>query len=456
MTALVTTLKHWLFTRNSMILIGNFSLFALLLNTLPFEAQVNTGLSILVFVAILWLTEAIHVSITALLIPLLAVLFGVFNTSAALSNFSNPIIFLFMGGFALAAALNKQELDKAIADKVLLIAKGKMSVAVFMLFGVSAGLSMWISNTATTAMMLPLVLGIMNKVDQSEDRNTYVFVLLGIAYCASIGGIATLVGSPPNAIAAAEVGLSFTEWMELGLPISMILLPIAMVILYVMTKPKLNHKFELDHAPVEWTNSKKITLSIFLLTVTLWIFGKPINAMIGGFSKFDSLVAIGAIVLLGASRVVEWKDVEKSTDWGVLILFGGGICLSNVLKETGTSVFLAHSLSGFLETAGVLLTILAVVAFVVFLTEFASNTASAALLVPLFATIAEALGMSPVILSALIAVAASCAFMLPVATPPNAIVFASGHIKQKEMMRIGMVLNLVCILVLTLFAWIFW
>ncbi|CAH6795365.1 Uncharacterized transporter HI_0608 [Vibrio chagasii] len=456
MTALVTTLKHWLFTRNSMILISNFTLFALLLNTLPFESQVNTGLSILVFVAVLWLTEAIHVSITALLVPLLAVLFGVFNTPAALANFSNPIIFLFMGGFALAAALNKQELDKAIADKVLLIAKGRMSVAVFMLFGVSAGLSMWISNTATTAMMLPLVLGIMNKVDQSEDRNTYVFVLLGIAYCASIGGIATLVGSPPNAIAAAEVGLSFTEWMALGLPISMILLPIAMLILYVMTKPKLNHKFELDHAPVEWTNSKKITLSIFLLTVTLWIFGKPINAMIGGFSKFDSLVAIGAIVLLGASRAVEWKDVEKTTDWGVLILFGGGICLSNILKATGTSVFLAHSLSGFLETAGVLLTILAVVAFVVFLTEFASNTASAALLVPVFATIAEALGMSPVILSALIAVAASCAFMLPVATPPNAIVFGSGHIKQKEMMRIGMVLNLVCILVLTLFAWIFW
>ncbi|MCG9630885.1 MULTISPECIES: DASS family sodium-coupled anion symporter [Vibrio] len=456
MTALVTTLKHWLFTRNSMILIGNFLLFATLINTLPFESQVNTGLSILIFVAVLWLTEAIHVSITALLVPLLAVVFGVFNTPAALANFSNPIIFLFLGGFALAAALNKQELDKAIADKVLLIAKGKMSVAIFMLFGVSAGLSMWISNTATTAMMLPLVLGVMNKVDQREDRNTYVFVLLGIAYCASIGGIATLVGSPPNAIAAAEVGLSFTEWMALGLPISLILLPIAMVILYAMTKPQLNHTFELDHKPVEWTNSKKITLSIFLLTVTLWIFGKPINAMIGGFSKFDSLVAIGAIVLLGASRAVEWKDVEKTTDWGVLILFGGGICLSNILKATGTSVFLAHSLSGFLEQAGVLLTILAVVAFVVFLTEFASNTASAALLVPVFATIAEALGMSPVILSALIAVAASCAFMLPVATPPNAIVFGSGHIKQKEMMRIGMVLNIVCIMALTLFAWIFW
>lgn len=456
MTALAVTLKNWFFTRNSMILTSNVLLFAILFNTLPFEPQVVTGSCILIFVAVLWLTEAIHVSITALLIPLLAVFLGVFNTQAALNNFSNSIIFLFLGGFALAAALHKQKLDQAIADKVLLIARGKMSVAVFMLFGVSAGLSMWISNTATTAMMLPLVLGVMSKLDAKKSHSTYLFVLLGIAYSASIGGIATLVGSPPNAIAAAEVGLSFTEWMELGLPISLILMPIAILVLYVMTKPDLSHQFELDHKPVEWTNGKKITLAIFLLTVTFWIFSKPINAMLGGFAKFDTLVAIGAILLLGASRAVEWKDIEKTTDWGVLILFGGGICLSNVLKATGTSVFLANGLAGFLEQAGVLLTILAVVAFVVFLTEFASNTASAALLVPVFATIAEALGLSPVILSALIAVAASCAFMLPVATPPNAIVFATGHIKQKEMMRIGMVLNVACIGALTLFAWLFW
>ncbi|EHC9867289.1 TPA: SLC13 family permease [Vibrio alginolyticus] len=456
MTALAVTLKNWFFTRNSMILNANILLFIILFNTLPFEPQVVTGLSILVFVAILWLTEAIHVSITALLIPLLAVFLGVFNTQAALNNFSNSIIFLFLGGFALAAALHKQKLDQAIADKVLLLARGKMSVAVFMLFGVSAGLSMWISNTATAAMMLPLVLGVMTKLDAKKNHNTFLFVLLGIAYSASIGGIATLVGSPPNAIAAAEVGLSFTEWMKFGVPISLVLMPIAILVLYTMTKPDLSHKFDLDHQPVEWTNGKMITLAIFLLTVTLWIFSKPINAMLGGFAKFDTLVAIGAILLLGASRAVEWKDIEKTTDWGVLILFGGGICLSNVLKATGTSVFLAHSLSGFLEQAGILLTILAVVAFVVFLTEFASNTASAALLVPVFATIAEALGMSPVILSALIAVAASCAFMLPVATPPNAIVFGTGHIKQKEMMRIGFVLNIACIAALTLFAWVFW
>ncbi|MDG2647065.1 DASS family sodium-coupled anion symporter, partial [Vibrio parahaemolyticus] len=325
MTALAVTLKNWFFTRNSMILNANILLFIILFNTLPFEPQVVTGISILVFVAILWLTEAIHVSITALLIPMLAVFLGVFNTQAALNNFSNSIIFLFLGGFALAAALHKQKLDQALADKVLLIARGRMSVAVFMLFGVSAGLSMWISNTATAAMMLPLVLGVMTKLDAKKNHNTFLFVLLGIAYSASIGGIATLVGSPPNAIAAAEVGLNFTEWMKLGLPISLILMPIAILVLYTMTKPDLSHKFELDHKPVEWTNGKMVTLAIFLLTVTLWIFSKPINTMLGGFAKFDTLVAIGAILLLGASRAVEWKDIEKTTDWGVLILFGGGI-----------------------------------------------------------------------------------------------------------------------------------
>ncbi|KLV07181.1 Anion transporter [Photobacterium aquae] len=456
MTALAMTLRNWLFDRNSLILLADIALFVVMLNTLPFEHDIVVGISILTFIAVLWLTEALHVSITAILVPLLAIGFGIFKTPQALSNFANPIIFLFLGGFALAAALHKQELDKAIADKVLLVAKGKMSVAVFMLFGVTAALSMWISNTATTAMMLPLVLGILNKVNAKSERSTYVFVLLGIAYCASIGGIATVVGSPPNAIAAAEVGLSFSEWMAFGLPISIILLPITIAILYFLIKPNLNHTFELDHQPVAWSNGKLITLAIFLLTVTFWVFSKPINAFLGGFSKFDTLVALGAIVLLGASRVVKWKDIEKSTDWGVLLLFGGGICLSNILKATGTSIFLAHSLSAFLDQAGLFFTILVIAGFVVFLTEFASNTASAALLVPVFATVAEALGVSPVVLSALIAVSASCAFMLPVATPPNAIVFGSGHIKQSEMMRAGIYLNIACIGALSIFAYLFW
>ncbi|MEC6881332.1 DASS family sodium-coupled anion symporter [Photobacterium piscicola] len=456
MTTLALTLKHWLFNRNSLILIGNSLMMFILINTLPFERNVVIGLSILFFVAVMWLTEAIHVSITALLVPLLAVGFGVFDTSKALTSFSNPIIFLFLGGFALAAALHKQQLDQVIADKVLIAAKGRMSVAVFMLFGVTAGLSMWISNTATTAMMLPLVLGVLSKVNTKSGHKTYVFVLLGTAYCASIGGIATIVGSPPNAIAAAEVGLSFTEWMTFGVPVTIILLPLTVTLLYIILKPDLNHQFELDHTPIQWSNGKLITMAIFMVTVALWIFSKPINTFLGGYAKFDTLVALSAIIMLAVSRVVEWKDIKNSTDWGVLLLFGGGICLSNILKVTGTSVFLATALSDMLHQAGLLLTILGVAIFVVFLTEFASNTASAALLVPVFATVAEALGVSPIVLSALIAISASCAFMLPVATPPNAIVFSTGYIKQSEMMRVGLYLNIVCIIFLTVFTWLFW
>ncbi len=456
MLVLTSHFPKGLFSKNAFILVSDIVIFITLLLTLPFEKSIVHGLSILIFIAILWLTEALHISITALLVPMLAVVFNVFDTSAAFSYFSNPIIFIFLGGFSLAAALHKQEIDRAIADQVLIVANGKMSVAVIMLFSVSAALSMWISNTATIAMMLPLVLGLMENVDKTTHRSTYVFVLLGIAYCASIGGIATLVGSPPNAIAAAELGLSFTDWVAMGLPISLTLLPIAVTVLYLITRPNLNHTFEIRHTTLEWTRSRKITLFIFMVTVMLWVFSKPINTLLGGYAKFDTLVAVGAILMLGASRVVKWKDIERTVDWGVLILFGGGICLSNVLKVTGTSVFLAQELSQLLSQMNMFITLLAIIGFVVFLTEFASNTASAALLIPIFASIAEVLGVSPVILSVIIAISASCAFMLPVATPPNALVFSSGHIEQKEMMRVGLVLNAVCIVTLAVIANFFW
>ncbi|MEZ9132928.1 DASS family sodium-coupled anion symporter [Vibrio breoganii] len=453
---LPTNTREWFFNRNSLIILADIVLFFALYKSLPFEPQVVLGISILVFIAVLWLTEALHVTITAILVPILAVVFDIFDTQTALSNFSNPIIFLFLGGFALAAAMHVQGLDKVIADKVLILAKGKMSAAVFMLFGVTAGLSMWISNTATAAMMLPLVLGVLSKVDADKERKTYVFVLLGVAYSASIGGIATIVGSPPNAIAAAEVGLTFTEWMAFGIPAAVIMLPLAVATLYFVLKPNLEGTFELNKEPVNWDKGKIVTLAIFSLTVFCWIFSKPINAMLGGISKFDTIVALAAIVMVSFARVVHWKDIEKTADWGVLILFGGGICLSNVLKATGTSVFLANSLSSLISDFGILFIIAIIALFVVFLTEFASNTASAALLIPIFATVAEVFGMSPVVLSVLIAVAASCAFMLPVATPPNAIVFGSGHIKQQEMMRVGIVLNIACIGALTFIASLFW
>ncbi|WP_162064300.1 SLC13 family permease [Vibrio taketomensis] len=453
---LPTNTREWLINKNSLIIIADIILFAVMYLTLPFDPKVVLGLCILVFIAILWLTEALHTTVTAILIPILAIIFGVFNTQTALNSFANSIIFLFLGGFALAAAMHRQGLDQVIADKVLVIAKGKLSVAVFMLFGVTAILSMWISNTATTAMMLPLALGILSKVNEKSGHGTHVFVLLGIAYSASIGGMGTIVGSPPNAIAAAEVGLTFTEWMSFGLPMAALLLPIAIAVLYFLLKPDLNGDFELNTAPVNWDKGKVVTLGIFLTTVTCWIFSTPINAIVGGIKSFDTVIALCAIIAVSFCRVVHWKDIEKNTDWGVLLLFGGGICLSNILKVTGASTFLANALSEVVAGLGLILVILLLAAFVVFLTEFVSNTALAALFIPLFASVAEAFGMSPIMLSVLIALAASCAFMMPVATPPNAIVFGTGKIKQSEMMRVGLILNLVCIGVLGAVALIFW
>ncbi len=441
---------------SNLIILINAALFVALQLWLPFEPAIVDGLSILIFIAVLWLTEALDVSITALLVPVLAVAFGVLDTTKALASFANPIIFIFLGGFALASALHAQKIDTAIANKVLTLARGRFNVAVFMLFAVSAGLSMWISNTATTAMMLPLILGVLHQLNEEEQRPTYIFVLLGVAYCANIGGIATLVGSPPNAIAAAQNNMTFANWLSLAGPLSLILLPVMLAVLFMVIRPNLNHHFSTGHEPLEWTQPRLLTLGIFGLTVLFWIFSSPINKLLGGLPKFDTVIAISAIVALGLSRVVTWKQIEKTTDWGVLMLFGGGICLSAVLKATGTSVFLADHIGSFLQGAPMLLVILAVVTFVVFLTEFASNTASAALLVPVFAAIAESLGIPAVILSALIAVSASCAFMLPVATPPNAIVYGSGHVAQKDMMRAGFRINLSCIVVISGYAWVVW
>ena len=441
---------------SNLIILINAALFVAMQLWLPFEPAIVDGLSILIFIAVLWLTEALDVSITALLVPILAVAFGVLDTTKALASFANPIIFIFLGGFALASALHAQKIDTAIANKVLTLARGRFNVAVFMLFAVSAGLSMWISNTATTAMMLPLILGVLHQLNEEEQRPTYIFVLLGVAYCANIGGIATLVGSPPNAIAAAQNNMTFANWLSLAGPLSLILLPVMLAVLFMVIRPNLNHHFSTEHEPLEWTQPRLLTLGIFGLTVLFWIFSSPINKLLGGLPKFDTVIAISAIVALGLSRVVTWKQIEKTTDWGVLMLFGGGICLSAVLKATGTSVFLADHIGGFLQGAPLILVIMAIVTFVVFLTEFASNTASAALLVPVFAAIAESLGIPAVILSALIAVSASCAFMLPVATPPNAIVYGSGHVAQKDMMRAGFRINLSCIVVISGYAWVVW
>lgn len=449
--------------KNGIIFILDIVLFFVLLKVLPYEPKANAGLALLAFVAVLWLTEALHVTVTALLVPLLAIALDLVSTKQALVAFADPTIFLFFGGFSLATALHIQKLDKMIANKIMALARGNLFIAIIYLFLITAFLSMWMSNTATAAMMLPLAMGILSQLDREKEHNTYVFVLLGIAYSASIGGMGTLVGSPPNAIVASNLHLTFADWLWYGLPIMIILLPIMIGTLYIIFKPKLHLNFEQSFESIEMNSVRVLTLVIFVVIALTWVFSGQINPLISGLlglqkniASFDSVVALLAAIVICSTGIASWKQIQESTDWGVLMLFGGGLTLSAVLKDSGASKILADSIVFMIEGQHFYLIGLLVAAFIIFLTEFTSNTASAALLVPIFISIAQSLGMPEIGLALIIGIGASCAFMLPVATPPNAIVFGSGQVKQSEMVKAGFVLNLVCIVVIATVGYMFW
>ena len=428
----------------------------LLYVAMPFEPAAKKGLALLLFIAILWLTEAVHTTLTALMVPVGALLLGFpnLNTAQAFAPFADPVIFLFFGGFALATALHVQQLDRKIAFWLMSLSGSHLGLAALLLFGVTAALSMWISNTATAAMMLPLALGIMSHLDKKQERNTFVFILLGIAYSASIGGLGTLVGSPPNAIAARAINMDFAAWMKVGFPLMLILMPIMIFTLWLVFRPNLNRKIHVPTEHIPWTSQRVLTMVVFGLTALAWIFGSKVSELLK-VSAPDTFVAMAAAVAVMALGLASWRQVSDNTDWGVLFLFGGGLTLSGLLRSSGASAVLGDQVAAFLTGAGPFLIILGVTTFIIILTEFTSNTASAALLVPVFAAIAERMGMPPTVLVLMIGIGASCAFMLPVATPPNAIVFGTGHIRQQDMIRAGAVLNVFCVIVLTLWGYFF-
>jgi sodium-dependent dicarboxylate transporter 2/3/5 len=425
---------------------------------LPLEPQLRGGLSILVVVGILWFSEAMPLTFTSLLIPVLAALLGVGELGDTLSHFAHPIIFLFLGGFALAAALSKQKLDALIGEKIIQQARTQPIYACYAMFVMTAFLSMWISNTATAAMMLPIALGIAHRFG-AHNTSAKLFLLLGMAYSANIGGIATLIGSPPNAIAAASFNLSFFDWLKIGLPISTLLFIAMIWLLKYLIRPdlRLADDTQTGESSASDTNVSGLSggqiqvILIFLATVAGWIFSQPLSAALNiNSSGFDSLVALSALIILGISGSLSWKEIEHNSNWGILLLFGGGLALSQILSSSGTSAFIAEGIHALLMEQPLLITLLLMTGCVVFLTEMVSNTASAALLIPLLTGVAESLGISPIIIAALIAISASCAFMLPVATPPNAIVYGSGFVPQASMIKIGFWLNIACILIISL------
>lgn len=446
------------------ILLANLALFLLLIYFQPFgESKVNHALALLILIAIFWISEALPITITAILVPVLASILGLMSTKSALSGFADPIIFLFFGGFALAAAMHHQKLDHFIAYKIIALAKGHFGLSSLYLFIATAFLSMWMSNTATTAMILPLALGMLSSLDPKKERNTYIFLLLGIAFSANIGGIGTLVGTPPNAIVAKELQINFVDWLKYGIPIVIIFLPLMIATLFFVFKPRFNLMLKKTDHHLKLNQKQIITLVIFGTIASLWIFSKPINHFISpilglekNIASFDSIIAICAVILVCISGAIDWKGVEKSTDWGVLLLFGGGITLSTVLKDSGASQFIANHLVTYVHNMNIFSIILIVTLFIIFLTEVTSNTASAALLVPLFVSIAHSLELPSLALALIIGIGASCAFMLPVATPPNAIVFGTGYMKQSDMIKVGIILNLIFSFTLALIADFFW
>ncbi len=453
-------------TRGYIILALDFLLFLTLIKTLPFTPMENRGLALLVFIGILWLTEAFNITVTSLMVPILAIGLNVLPTKAAFAPFSEPIIFMFFGGFVLAAVMNIQKLDLWIANHIIRLASGNLKLTVLYLFAATAGLSLFINNTAVAAMMLPLTLGILKKVDLKTNRNLYVFVLLGIAFSASIGGIGTLTGSAPNAILASQLKITFSEWLFYGMPVT-ILLMIGMVFsLLVILRPNFNVPFEISLEEIPMTGKRKITLAVFVIAAFFLVFGSWLEPMIRSalelsqpIKNFDAVVAMTAVIILCVTHTATWSEIQDRTEWGVLMLFGGGLVLGIVLKETGASKILADTIVSYIGVQHWLVMTLVLTAFIVFLTEFTSNTATAALMIPIFISVAEGVGLPSVSLAAIVACSASCAFMLPIATPPNAIVFSTGYIKQSEMVKVGFLLNIISTLViggLTYFFWINW
>ncbi len=454
---------------------------------LPHAGRAVAGVGVLM--ALFWVTEALPIPVTALLpivlFPLLTG--GVVPVRAATAPYAHELIFLFMGGFMLAMAMQRWGLHRRIALRTILLVGTEPArlVAGFML--AAAFLSMWVSNTATVVMMLPIATSVVELVrrelrqspgTEGIDDGAYapfaICLLLGTAYASSIGGIATLIGTPPNALLAAFVEsqygieVSFVRWLGVGLPLAAVFLPIAWLVLTRLAFPihltripggrDLIRNELRRQGPI--TGPERAVLVIFALTAAAWITRPLFSGLtladgsrpLAGLS--DAGIAIGAGVLLFALPVdlrrgvflLSWKQAMR-LPWGILILFGGGLSLASAVQATGVAAFIGHGVGG-VGPVPTWLLVLLVVTTIVFLTELTSNTATTATFLPVLGAVAVGLGISPLMLLVPAAMAASCAFMMPVATPPNAIVFASGEITIPQMCKAGLWLNLIGIALL--------
>jgi sodium-dependent dicarboxylate transporter 2/3/5 len=438
------------------------------------------------WMAIWWATEAIPVPATALLPIVMFPMLGIASLKDATSGYSNPIIYLFLGAFLLALAVERWDLHKRIALSILSVTgtNGKHLIAGFML--VAALLSMWMTNTSTTMMLLPIALSVTTVIADNIEglsakrKNAFqVAMLLGLAYAATIGGMSTLVGTPPNALLAAfilenyGIEMSFARWMALGVPIMCCMLPVTWLLLtHVVFKVDIpasqqtqNHIKNLRDELGVMSKPEKRVAFIFCWVIVLWIVRRPLSVWLDlNFLSDPGIVMAAAILLFVVpngglpesnkrakqdprASLMTWTDTTK-LPWGVLILFGGGLSLASSVSSSGLAQWLGESLMP-LGSMGTLVLIVAATAVVIFLTELTSNLATTATFLPVMAAVALQLNISPLLLCIPITLAASCAFMLPVATAPNAIVFSSGKLTIPQMVKVGVLLNIIGMALLT-------
>lgn len=453
--------------------------------------KISYTLAIALLMAIWWVTEVLPMAVTALLPVVLFPFLGVENGKLVAAAYFNDIIFLFIGGFMIALAMQKWNLHKRIAISILKftgVGIGQI-VAGFMI--ATAFLSMWISNTATAMMMVPIAMSILSElehhIDQKDIKKYNISLLLAIAYSASIGGTATLVGTPPNLAFVKILNLSFPsapeisfgEWMFFAFPLSVILLLILWLFLYFVFFKKIKNINDSGiKAILEEERRKngkisfeeKIVAIAFVLFAILLVFRKDLELgflTIPGWANLlkspnfinDGVVAISIGILLfltptkreKAKTILDWETM-KDLPWGIVLLFGGGFALAKGFVSSGLSLWIGNELGGFFFE-NQLLNILIVSGLIIFLTEITSNIATTQIMLPVLGGIAVSVGQNPLLLMIPATIAASMAFMLPVATAPNAIVFGSGKIKISEMARVGFFLNIIALIVIVLYIW---
>jgi sodium-dependent dicarboxylate transporter 2/3/5 len=453
-------------------------LFFIIVN-LPFYLISEKGdavIAVALWMVIWWITETVNIAVTALLPLILFPLLKVMEIGAVGANYGSPIIFLFFGGFVLALALEKVNLHKRIALNIVKFTGTTPNKVVLGFMIATAFMSMWISNTAATVVMLPIAISVIKLlIDDKEgftkgDKNFALCIMLGIAFAANAGGIATVIGTPPNSVLIGllenqyNIQISFLTWMSFGLPFSILMVAAVYFVLVKLMFPSKGILFSssanLITEEVEKlgkiSKEEKRVLLIFAITVFLWVTRTIINSIFPDLKLSDTIISlIGAVSLFAIPMnfhkrnfILKWKDTEKLA-WGILLLFGGGLALANGMDSSGLLALVTDTIAA--GNFNILFTVSLLIILMLFMTELMSNVALVAVSAPVVAGIA--IGLNIPILNLLIPVtmASSCAFMLPMATPPNAIVFASGYVKVNQMVKAGIILNLIAVVLLILY-----